>query len=197
VQVLLFAILAVEIKRKAPTTHTCLEIVKARWGTVSKQRVLSTAARSGVWQSAACTHTHTHTHTDTHARAVVPPIGCCHWSTSHTPALPASLLGARGALPAPQTAHLVFLVFCLLTNVIVTSMLILGGASVVNALTGVNLCVRGVARAPRQRPVCGAVDVCPQRGVLPALLTALLPAAPVLNAQVCRCVPHPRRRHAL
>lgn len=58
VQVLLFAILAVEIKRKAPTTHTCLEIVKARWGT---------------------------------------------------------------------TAHIVFLVFCLLTNIIVTSMLILGG----------------------------------------------------------------------
>eukprot|EP00775_Hariotina_reticulata_P003269 gene3269-3546_t len=70
IQVLLFAILAVEIKRKAPTTHTCLEIVKVRWGT---------------------------------------------------------------------TAHLVFLVFCLLTNIIVTSMLILGGASVVNALTGVNI----------------------------------------------------------
>ncbi len=66
-QVLLFAILAVEIKRKAPTTHTVLEIVMARWG---------------------------------------------------------------------QTAHLVFLVFCLLTNIIVTSMLILGGAAVVNALTG-------------------------------------------------------------
>lgn len=60
VQVLLFAILAVEIKRKAPTTHTCLEIVKARWGT---------------------------------------------------------------------PAHIVFLVFCLLTNIIVTSMLILGGES--------------------------------------------------------------------
>jgi hypothetical protein len=29
-QVLLFAILAVEIKRKAPTAHTCLEIVKVR-----------------------------------------------------------------------------------------------------------------------------------------------------------------------
>lgn len=55
---LLFAILAVEIKRKAPTTHTCLEIVQARWGT---------------------------------------------------------------------PAHLVFLVFTLLTNIVVTSMLILGG----------------------------------------------------------------------
>jgi Na+/proline symporter len=67
IQVLLFAVLAVEIKRKAPTTHTVLEIVHARWGTI---------------------------------------------------------------------AHLVFLVFCLLTNIIVTSMLILGGAAVVNALTG-------------------------------------------------------------
>ncbi|WIA11581.1 hypothetical protein OEZ85_011686 [Tetradesmus obliquus] len=70
IQVLLFAVLAVEIKRKAPTTHTCLEIIKVRWGTA---------------------------------------------------------------------AHLTFLVFCLLTNIIVTSMLILGGASVVTALTGVNI----------------------------------------------------------
>lgn len=67
---LLFAVLAVEIKRKAPHIHTVLEIVKCRWGT---------------------------------------------------------------------TAHMVFLFFCLATNVIVTSMLILGGASVLNALTGVDL----------------------------------------------------------
>ena len=67
IQVLLFAVLAVEIKRKAPTAHTVLEIVKARWGTA------------------------------------------CHFT---------------------------FLVFCLLTNIIVTSMLILGGAAVVNGLTG-------------------------------------------------------------
>ena len=64
---LLFAVLAIEIKRKAPTAHTVLEIVKARWGT---------------------------------------------------------------------GAHLVFLVFCLLTNLIVTAMLILGGAAVTTALTG-------------------------------------------------------------
>jgi Na+/proline symporter len=67
IQVLLFAVLAIEVKRKAPTAHTVLEIVKARWGTA---------------------------------------------------------------------AHLVFLVFCLLTNLIVTAMLILGGAAVTNALTG-------------------------------------------------------------
>jgi len=70
IQVLLFAVLAVEIKRKAPTAHTVLEIVKARWGTA------------------------------------------CHFT---------------------------FLVFCLLTNIIVTSMLILGGAAVVNGLTGMNI----------------------------------------------------------
>ena len=36
-------------------------------------------------------------------------------------------------------AHVVFLVFCLMTNIIVTAMLLLGGSAVVNALTGVNI----------------------------------------------------------
>jgi len=62
--------LAIEVKRKAPTAHTILEIVKYRYG---------------------------------------------------------------------QAAHLVFLVFCFLTNIIVTAMLILGGAAVVEALTGMNI----------------------------------------------------------
>lgn len=70
VQVLLFSILAVEIKRKCPQIHTLLEIINMRWG---------------------------------------------------------------------RTAHLVFLFFCLVTNIIVTSMLILGGAAVINALSGVNI----------------------------------------------------------
>lgn len=70
IQVILFGILAVQVKLKAPTAHTVLEIIKARWGT---------------------------------------------------------------------PAHIVFFVFCILTNIIVTSMLILGGAAVVNALTGMNL----------------------------------------------------------
>lgn len=35
IQVLLFAILAVEIKRKCPALHTVLEIVHARWGTAA------------------------------------------------------------------------------------------------------------------------------------------------------------------
>ncbi|KAJ0716040.1 putative sodium/solute symporter, sodium/glucose symporter superfamily [Helianthus annuus] len=70
IQVLLFGVMAIEIKRKAPHAHTVCEIVKARWGTA---------------------------------------------------------------------AHLVFLVFCFMTNIIVTAMLLLGGSAVVNALTGVNI----------------------------------------------------------
>ncbi|KAI7988280.1 Urea-proton symporter DUR3 [Camellia lanceoleosa] len=70
IQVLLFGVMAIEIKRKAPYAHTVCEIVKARWGTA---------------------------------------------------------------------AHLVFLTFCFLTNIIVTAMLLLGGSAVVNALTGVNI----------------------------------------------------------
>ncbi|KAL8141732.1 hypothetical protein V2J09_014764 [Rumex salicifolius] len=70
IQVLLFGVIAIEIKRKAPHAHTVCEIVRARWGT---------------------------------------------------------------------TAHIVFLVFCFMTNIIVTAMLLLGGSAVVNALTGVNI----------------------------------------------------------
>ncbi|OMO52387.1 Sodium/solute symporter [Corchorus olitorius] len=69
-QVLLFGVMAIEIKRKAPYAHTVCEIVKARWG---------------------------------------------------------------------NGAHVVFLAFCLVTNIIVTAMLLLGGSAVVNALTGVNI----------------------------------------------------------
>lgn len=36
-------------------------------------------------------------------------------------------------------AHIVYLGFCFMTNIIVTAMLILGGSAVVNALTGVNI----------------------------------------------------------
>ncbi|KAK3429724.1 hypothetical protein EUGRSUZ_E01215 [Eucalyptus grandis] len=70
IQVLLFGIMAIEIKRKAPYAHTVCEIVRARWGTA---------------------------------------------------------------------AHIVFLVFCFMTNIIVTAMLLLGGSAVVNALTGMNI----------------------------------------------------------
>ena len=70
IQVLLFAVLAVEIKRKCPAIHTALEVVHARWGT---------------------------------------------------------------------GPHIVFLVFMFICNIIVTSMLILGGSAVINALSGVDL----------------------------------------------------------
>lgn len=70
IQVILFGVIAIEIKRKAPCAHTVCEIIRARWGTA---------------------------------------------------------------------AHIVFLAFCFLTNIIVTAMLLLGGSAVVNALTGVNI----------------------------------------------------------
>jgi SSS family transporter len=70
IQIFLFGIIAIEIKRKAPNAHTMPEIVLARWG---------------------------------------------------------------------HTAHKVFIFFALLTNIIVTAMLLLGGASVLTALTGMSL----------------------------------------------------------
>lgn len=67
VQILLFATLAIELKRKAPNAHTFLEVIRARYGVY---------------------------------------------------------------------AHLVFTVFGLMTNVLVTAMLLTGGSAVVTALTG-------------------------------------------------------------
>lgn len=72
IQVLLFGILAIELKRKAPNAHTFLEIIRARYG---------------------------------------------------------------------DGAHRVFLVFALMTNMIVTAMLLLGGAAVVNGLTGMDISI--------------------------------------------------------
>lgn len=69
IQVLLFGVLAISLKRVAPSAHTVCEIVNARWG---------------------------------------------------------------------RTAHLTFLVFAFLANIIVTSMLLLGGAATVEALTGMD-----------------------------------------------------------
>ncbi|MEO9363414.1 MAG: sodium/solute symporter [Nitrososphaera sp.] len=70
IQVVLFAILAIELKRKVPMSHTFPEVIYARFG---------------------------------------------------------------------RHAHKVFLSFALMTNTIVTAMLVLGGAAVVNSLTGVNI----------------------------------------------------------
>merc|ERR1719399_2569538 len=70
IQVLLFGILAIEVKRRAPTAHTVCEMVRARWG---------------------------------------------------------------------KAAHVTFIIFCFLANIIVTSMLLLGGAATVNALTGMDI----------------------------------------------------------
>ena len=67
VQILLFATIAIELKRRAPNAHTFLEAIRARYGT---------------------------------------------------------------------TAHLTFAVFGLMTNILVTSMLLTGGSAVVTSLTG-------------------------------------------------------------
>lgn len=67
IQVILFATLAIELKRKAPFAHTFLEVIKARYGV---------------------------------------------------------------------TAHMVYLTFALMCNILVTSMLLTGGSAVVNSLTG-------------------------------------------------------------
>jgi Na+/proline symporter len=69
IQVLLFGVLAIRLKKIAPSAHTVAEIVNARWG---------------------------------------------------------------------HTAHVTFLIFCFVTNIIVTAMLLLGGAVLVDALTGVD-----------------------------------------------------------
>eukprot|EP00529_Nitzschia_sp_RCC80_P014810 CAMPEP_0113486738 /NCGR_PEP_ID=MMETSP0014_2-20120614/25149_1 /TAXON_ID=2857 /ORGANISM="Nitzschia sp." /LENGTH=717 /DNA_ID=CAMNT_0000380415 /DNA_START=112 /DNA_END=2265 /DNA_ORIENTATION=- /assembly_acc=CAM_ASM_000159 len=69
IQVLLFGVLAINLKKVAPSAHTVCEIVNARWG---------------------------------------------------------------------KAAHITFLWFCFCANVIVTSMLLLGGAATVQALTGVD-----------------------------------------------------------
>ena len=72
IQVLLFGILAIELKRKAPNAHTFLEIIRARYG---------------------------------------------------------------------NGAHKIFLGFALTCNMIVTGMLLLGGAAVVNGLTGMDITI--------------------------------------------------------
>lgn len=69
VQILLFATIAIELKRRAPNAHTFLEVIKARYGV---------------------------------------------------------------------EAHLVFTVFGLMTNILVTAMLLTGGSAVVSSLTGMS-----------------------------------------------------------
>lgn len=69
IQVLLFGVLAIALKKVAPSAHTVCEIVNARWG---------------------------------------------------------------------RTAHKTFLFFCFAANIIVTSMLLLGGAATIEALTGMD-----------------------------------------------------------
>lgn len=69
IQLLLFSLIAILVKLRAPTCHTFLEIIYARWG---------------------------------------------------------------------RTAHIIFICFALMTNVVITSLLILGGSAVTSALTGID-----------------------------------------------------------
>jgi SSS family transporter len=69
VQIILFATLAIELKRRAPNAHTFLEAIRARYGT---------------------------------------PV------------------------------HIVFIIFCLMTNILVTAMLLTGGSAVLTSMTGVS-----------------------------------------------------------
>lgn len=68
VQILLFATLAIELKRRAPNAHTVLEVIRARYGAFT---------------------------------------------------------------------HCVFIVFCLMTNILVSAMLLAGGSAVMSSMTGV------------------------------------------------------------
>ncbi|KAI5294239.1 hypothetical protein KEM52_004408 [Ascosphaera acerosa] len=70
VQIVLFATMAIELKRRSPNAHTVLEGIRARYGTIT---------------------------------------------------------------------HCVFIVFCLMCNILVTAMLLAGGSAVVNSLTGMNI----------------------------------------------------------
>jgi SSS family transporter len=74
IQILLFGIIAIEIKRKCPNAHTFLEIVDARWG---------------------------------------------------------------------KAAHATFAMFAMFTNFLVTGMLLVGGAAVMNAASGMSISVAG------------------------------------------------------
>ena len=78
IQILLFGIIAIEIKRKCPNCHTFLEIVDARWG---------------------------------------------------------------------FGAHITFAVFAMFTNFLVTGMLLVGGAAVMNAASGMSIGVAGALMA--------------------------------------------------
>jgi len=70
VQIILFCVVAIELKRRAPFAHTFLEVVRARYG---------------------------------------------------------------------RAGHIVFIIFCLVTNILVTSMLLTGGSAVVHSLSGMHI----------------------------------------------------------
>lgn len=108
IQVLLFGILAIEIKVKAPTAHTFLELVYARWGKTA------------------------------HITFMVRPPRAARASPPRAPSVrPTVLLTSETAHGSSRSS--IAQVYAILCNLIVSAMLLLGGAAVTNALTGLNI----------------------------------------------------------
>ncbi len=89
-----------------------------------------------------------------------------------------------------RAGHLVYLVFCILTNLIVTGMLILGGSAVIEALTGKRWHARLPASAPQP-----ALAMLTARHCKLCPLDLVICLAPARRCQrVRRCFPDPCRR---
>ena len=127
---LLFGILAIEVKRRARTAHTVCEMVLARWVVTENKTAgrLSSATPQfqpkSLWKNGPCDAVRS-----TVVKHCTFYVGKIQWGIANL----AYTMHRWG-----KPAHLTFLFFALLANIIVTSMLLLGGAATVNALTGVN-----------------------------------------------------------
>ena len=132
IQIVLFGILAIEVKRKAPTAHTVLEIISAPRA-MSRRNLLARTSMHDMGFVAILAR-----------RRPRREFGSCETWGPDT----ACCADARWG----KAAHIIFFFFCFATNIIVTSMLILGGASVMNALTGMDIyAVRASARLDKLR----------------------------------------------
>lgn len=132
VQILLFGILAIEIKRKAPTAHTVLEIVSECpesytlivWCSccfACPVLVLSSPDVCQLRLGSAQAHIK------------------CKSRMFQMWCINDYIILLRPDARWGKAAHLTFFVFCIMTNILVTSMLLLGGAAVINALTGMSI----------------------------------------------------------
>jgi Na+/proline symporter len=149
IQVLLFGILAIEIKVKAPTAHTFLELVYARWGKTAHivfmvygtHRAASARAARAEGMGRCPARPPSRAHAPITAPFAARPRALSVRALIHPPSLllpalpalrPPSTPSALPACPAPSVS-------AFLTNMIVSAMLLLGGSAVVNALTGMDI----------------------------------------------------------